>query len=164
MFLCFKKSIEWQEMPDRTILTNKPDLLLIDNHIETSKYNLITFLPKNIFEQFSKLANLYFLIIGVLEMIPEISTSDGQPVIWLPLLVIMMITAIKDLCEDFQRHRSDRKENEKIAHVLSNNGFIDIKWQHLRVGNVIKVKLFYLFRFILNSFWKMNIYLQILLF
>ena len=135
----FDKKVDWQEMPDRKILTNKPDLMLSTNKIETSKYNFITFFPKNIFEQFIKLANLYFLIIGVLELIPEISTSDGKPVIWLPLFVIVVITAIKDVLEDLQRRRSDRKENEKPAHLLIRNGFMDVKWEELRVGNIIKV-------------------------
>lgn len=135
----FNKKVDWQEMPDRKILTNKPDLMLPTNKIETSKYNLITFFPKNIFEQFIKLANLYFLIIGVLELIPEISTSDGKPVIWLPLFVIVAITAIKDVLEDLQRRKSDRKENEKPAHLLIRNGFMDVKWEELRVGNIIKV-------------------------
>ena len=31
------------------------------NRIKTSKYNLITFLPINIFEQFRRVANFYFL-------------------------------------------------------------------------------------------------------
>jgi hypothetical protein len=40
----------------------------IKNKIHTAKYNLITFFPKNIFFQFSKLSNLYFLIITLLDV------------------------------------------------------------------------------------------------
>lgn len=34
-----------------------------DNAVKTSKYSILTFLPKNLLEQFSKLANVYFLLI-----------------------------------------------------------------------------------------------------
>jgi hypothetical protein len=50
------------DLPDREIQANEPDLDLPNNSISTSKYNLITFLPKNLLEQFSKSANVYFLV------------------------------------------------------------------------------------------------------
>uniref|UniRef100_A0A1I8AAS4 PhoLip_ATPase_N domain-containing protein n=1 Tax=Steinernema glaseri TaxID=37863 RepID=A0A1I8AAS4_9BILA len=34
-----------------------------DNYIKTSKYNVVTFIPKNLFEQFQRLANTYFLFL-----------------------------------------------------------------------------------------------------
>lgn len=49
------------------------------------------------FEQFSKLANFYFLIIGFLQMVPEISLSNGQPTIYLPLIVVISVSALKDI-------------------------------------------------------------------
>lgn len=38
------------------------------NKIDTSKYNIITFIPKNLIEQFSKLANIYFLLMMILQV------------------------------------------------------------------------------------------------
>ncbi len=38
------------------------------NEIHTSKYNIITFLPKNLFYQFSKMSNTFFLIMSLLEV------------------------------------------------------------------------------------------------
>ena len=35
-----------------------------NNYITTSKYTVLSFLPKNLFEQFRRVANLYFLIIS----------------------------------------------------------------------------------------------------
>ena len=40
----------------------------IQNEIHTSKYNVITFLPKNLFYQFSKYSNLFFLSMSLLEV------------------------------------------------------------------------------------------------
>lgn len=47
------------------------------NSIRTSKYTWLTFIPKNLFEQFSKMANVYFLFIMVLQIIPPISITGG---------------------------------------------------------------------------------------
>jgi hypothetical protein len=41
----------------------------ISNKISTGKYNAITFLPKNLFYQFSKASNAYFLFLALLEVI-----------------------------------------------------------------------------------------------
>ena len=38
----------------------------VKNHISTTKYTCLSFFPLNLFEQFKKMANLYFLIIMIL--------------------------------------------------------------------------------------------------
>lgn len=53
------------------------------------------------------MANVYFLIIGYFETIRAISITDGQPVIWFPLFVVVCISAMKDYFEDHKRHESD---------------------------------------------------------
>ena len=45
---------------------NTHDRRMTNNSICTSKYTMLTFIPKNLFEQFSKMANVYFLFIMVL--------------------------------------------------------------------------------------------------
>ena len=44
------------------------------NRIKTTRYNVITFLPKNLFEQFHRVANVYFAILIGLNWIPIITT------------------------------------------------------------------------------------------
>lgn len=46
-------------------------------------------------------------------MINEISASNGQPVIWVPLAIIIMITAVKDIYEDLKRRKADNEENNR---------------------------------------------------
>lgn len=43
-------------------------LSLQDNHIKTSKYNIFTFLPLNLYEQFQRVANAYFLCLLILQV------------------------------------------------------------------------------------------------
>jgi phospholipid-translocating ATPase len=52
----------------------------ISNFIRSSRYTLWSFLPKQLFFQFSKLANAYFLTIGILQMIPGLSTTGTYTV------------------------------------------------------------------------------------
>ncbi|KAF3830512.1 hypothetical protein GH733_004331 [Mirounga leonina] len=46
-----------------------------DNRIHTSKYNILTFLPINLFEQFQRVANAYFLFLLILQFRHK---SDNQ--------------------------------------------------------------------------------------
>ncbi len=102
---------------------------------------MLSFLPKNLFDQFSKMANVYFLFIMVLQIIPQISISGGQPAILLPLLFVCAVSAIKDLFEDIKRHKADDFENNSITHILNKqtNEFEKKPWKDVRVGNIIRV-------------------------
>jgi len=42
----------------------------MSNKVQTTKYTCASFLPKNLFEQFSKMANAYFLFMTVLQLVP----------------------------------------------------------------------------------------------
>uniref|UniRef100_A0A8C4YP15 Phospholipid-transporting ATPase n=1 Tax=Gopherus evgoodei TaxID=1825980 RepID=A0A8C4YP15_9SAUR len=70
-----------------------------NNRIKTSKYNILTFLPVNLFEQFQRVANAYFLFLLILQLIPEISSLSWFTTI-VPLMVVFTITAVKDVTDD----------------------------------------------------------------
>ena len=89
-----------------------------NNAIRTSKYTWVTFLPKNLFEQFYRLANFYFLCIIILNWVPAIN-AFGKEVAMIPLLFVLSVTAVKDLFEDSRRHRSDHEINSRICRVYS---------------------------------------------
>ncbi len=83
------------------------------NSICTSKYTMLSFLPKNMFFQFSKVANIYFVIMTVLQVIPQITITNNQPTILVPLLFVVMVSAVKDILEDMKRHAQDGIENRR---------------------------------------------------
>lgn len=89
----------------------------VSNEIRSAKYTIFNFLPKNLFEQFRRVANVYFLILIILQGIPIFSNTN----VFLsatPLLSILVITAIKDAMEDWKRQKSDRNVNHTITLVL----------------------------------------------
>lgn len=63
----------------RTIHINNPQQNLqqkfLHNRISTAKYNFLTFLPKFLYEQFSKYANIFFLFTGKVMMIISLICS-----------------------------------------------------------------------------------------
>lgn len=139
--LCFKgRRPPISQHPDRYIILDQPDFELLSNKISTSKYTFADFLPKNLLEQFSKPSNFYFLIIGLLQLLPAISNSDNIPTIYLPLFVIIMISMVKDCFEDYKRHMSDQEENKrKVLCLSTNEEFKEVFWEDLRVGHIVKI-------------------------
>ncbi|CAI4048503.1 hypothetical protein SKDZ_13G2880 [Saccharomyces kudriavzevii ZP591] len=105
---------------------NKRDCYLIDerfskpycdNRITSSRYTFYSFLPRQLYAQFSKLANTYFFIVAVLQMIPGWSTTGTYTTI-IPLCVFMGISMTREAWDDFRRHRLDKEENNKPVDVL----------------------------------------------
>uniref|UniRef100_A0A3B3ZU39 Phospholipid-transporting ATPase n=1 Tax=Periophthalmus magnuspinnatus TaxID=409849 RepID=A0A3B3ZU39_9GOBI len=109
-----------------------------DNRIKTSKYNIFTFLPINLFEQLQRVANTYFIVLLILQLIPQISSLSWFTTI-VPLVLVLAITAIKDATDDFFRHKSDKQVNNRQSQVLI-SGLQNEKWMHVQVGDIIKLE------------------------
>lgn len=90
----------------------------VSNRVRTAKYTPLTFVPRNLFEQFRNVANLYFLFLVILQCIPIFGVVEPA-VSALPLIAILVITAIKDGIEDWKRNQSDRRVNNATTHTLS---------------------------------------------
>ncbi|KJR88558.1 phospholipid-translocating ATPase [Sporothrix schenckii 1099-18] len=89
----------------------------ISNFIRSSRYTVWDFLPKQLVFQFMKLANFYFLIISILQMIPGLSSTGTYTTI-APLLFFVAISMFKEGYDDYRRYRLDRVENRSTAYVL----------------------------------------------
>uniref|UniRef100_A0A8C4F4Z4 Phospholipid-transporting ATPase n=1 Tax=Dicentrarchus labrax TaxID=13489 RepID=A0A8C4F4Z4_DICLA len=109
------------------------------NCIMTSKYNIITFLPVNLFEQFQEVANTYFLFLLILQLIPQISSLSWFTTI-VPLALVLSITAVKDATDDYFRHKSDNQVNNRQSQVLIRGLLQNEKWMNVRVGDIIKLE------------------------
>ena len=111
----------------------------MDNHVSTAKYNIATFIPKFLFEQFSKYANLFFLFTAIIQQIPNISPTNKYTTIG-PLAVVLLVSAIKEAVEDVKRHNSDKDLNRSKAEVLQGGEFQERKWYQIRVGDIVRVE------------------------
>uniref|UniRef100_A0A8C6DRZ3 Phospholipid-transporting ATPase n=1 Tax=Moschus moschiferus TaxID=68415 RepID=A0A8C6DRZ3_MOSMO len=114
---------------------------LADNRLKTTKYTLLSFLPKNLFEQFHRLANVYFVFIALLNFVPALNAF--QPGLALaPVLFILAVTACKDLWEDYSRHRSDHEINHLGCLVFSREEEQYVKrfWKEIRVGDFVRLR------------------------
>uniref|UniRef100_A0AAQ6IBN4 P-type ATPase N-terminal domain-containing protein n=1 Tax=Anabas testudineus TaxID=64144 RepID=A0AAQ6IBN4_ANATE len=110
-----------------------------NNAIKTSKYNIFTFLPLNLFEQFRRLANAYFLFLFILQLIPQISSLSWFTTA-VPLILVLAITAVKDASDDINRHKSDNQVNNRRVNVLIDGELRNEKWMNVQVGDIIKLE------------------------
>ena len=132
----------------------------IGNTIRSSRYTLWNFLPRQLFFQFSKLANAYFLTISILQMIPGLSTTGNYTTI-VPLLVFVSISMAKEGYDDIRRYKLDQVENNRETKVLhayrsvepgaatdeeislsikGPNCWASVKWRDIQVGDIVKLK------------------------
>ncbi|XP_074851845.1 phospholipid-transporting ATPase IC isoform X2 [Carettochelys insculpta] len=109
------------------------------NAIKTYKYNPITFLPLNLLEQFKRVANFYFLVLLILQTVPQITTLSWYTTL-VPLLLVLGVTAVKDLVDDIARHRMDNEINNRTCDVIRDGRFKTAKWKDIQVGDVIRLK------------------------
>ncbi|XP_030074451.1 phospholipid-transporting ATPase IK isoform X2 [Microcaecilia unicolor] len=109
-----------------------------DNAIKTSKYNVLTFIPLNLFEQFHQACNLYFLFCLILQTFPDIASIPWF-IILIPLVVLLLIKGIKDLSDDITRHRSDASINNRPCEILRDKSFCKKKWKDIQVGDIVRL-------------------------
>jgi len=82
----------------------------VTNRQSSTKYNAITFLPLSLFMQLKNFINCFFLVNGVLQSIPSISTNAP---IWsfLPVGWVIFMGMVFEFIADFRRWKSDKRIN-----------------------------------------------------
>ncbi|CAD7086518.1 unnamed protein product [Hermetia illucens] len=125
-------------VPPKTPRSEHPNGRYVANKIRTTKYTLLSFIPKNLLEQFHRVANLYFIFIVLLNWFPEIN-AFGKEVAMIPVLFVLGVTAIKDLFEDQRRRASDKRINNSTCRVYNGESerYKKVLWQDVRVGDLI---------------------------
>ncbi|KAK9533376.1 hypothetical protein VZT92_008498 [Zoarces viviparus] len=110
------------------------------NAICTTKYSLLTFIPMNLFQQFHRAANLYFLFLVLLNWVPVVEAFQKE-ITMIPLLVVLTVIAIKDALEDYRRYLFDRKINSKVVQVFcgEQKAYVDQCWKDVRVGDFVRL-------------------------
>ncbi|XP_059018071.1 phospholipid-transporting ATPase VD isoform X3 [Mustela lutreola] len=112
----------------------------VNNRIRTTKYTLLNFVPRNLFEQFHRAANLYFLFLAVLNWVPLVEAFQKE-ITMLPLVVVLTIIAIKDGLEDYRKYKIDKQINNLVTKVYSRKEkkYVDQCWKDVAVGDFIRL-------------------------
>lgn len=110
------------------------------NQVFTTRFTpLITWLPKSLFVQFQRAANIYFFFICVLVCFP------WSPTMWQstvnPFVLVLLWTALKDLYEDRRRKRDDDAENFRkcTRYNFRTKAFETVRWMDVLCGDLIFV-------------------------
>lgn len=129
---------------DPLLLDERTKRPYVDNNITSSIYTPYNFLPRQLIFQFSKLANIYFMAVSIMQMIPSWSTTGSYTTI-VPLLVFICISMGREGYDDWRRHRRDRIENNRetqVARFNENNEleYKEVIWKDVLMGDIVQLK------------------------
>ncbi|KAI4892075.1 hypothetical protein NFI96_022383 [Prochilodus magdalenae] len=110
------------------------------NKIKTTKYTFLSFFPKNLFEQLHRFANIYFLFLAALNFVPIVNAFQPEIAV-IPILLVMAVTAVKDLWEDQRRRNSDRQVNNLLCDIYDRKQrkYMERRWAEVCVGDVVRL-------------------------
>jgi phospholipid-translocating ATPase len=108
------------------------------NVIRNQKYNVITFLPVVLYNQFKFFLNLYFLLMSCSQFINDLKVGSLYTY-WAPLGFILTVTVIREAVDDLMRYRRDKAINSQLYQKLTPATREVIPSSKIRVGDLILV-------------------------
>lgn len=111
----------------------------MSNRQNNTKYNLITFLPVVLYNQFKFFYNLFFLLIALSQFYAPLKVGFLFTYIS-PLVFVLAITLIKEAVDDIQRFRKDKDINNTMVEYLKKDETWNMKTSSsVKVGDIIKI-------------------------
>jgi len=109
------------------------------NKIKTTKYTWLTWIPKSLYAQFKRVANVYFGMICIIVLFPW-SPKDPRSKVG-PFMMVLLWTCLKDLYEDNRRRKDDDNENQQSTWKwdFKLNELVKTNWQDILTGDVVLV-------------------------
>ena len=115
------------------------------NRLDNQKYNLFTFLPLLLYNEFKLFFNMFFLVIAVSQFVPFLKV--GLLVTYVaPLAFVLAVTMLKEAYDDFKRFQRDKELNlakyERLTErtARSPSGLTAVSAKDIRVGQILKIK------------------------
>ena len=90
------------------------------NKIENQKYNLITFIPVVLYNQFKQFGNLFYLIMSITQFFDDLKVGFLFTYVS-PLAIVVTISMLKELYDDINRRIQDKKTNSSLITILKEN-------------------------------------------
>ncbi|KAK9829125.1 hypothetical protein WJX72_004020 [[Myrmecia] bisecta] len=136
--------------PKQKVPDNQPRVLQVNqnalhpgcagNYVSTTKYNPFTYFPKALYEQFRRVANVYFTAVAALS---TTSLSPVAPVTtFTPLVLVLGVSMGKEALEDLRRYQADVEVNKRAMEVYdpASKAFVTRQWRDIKVGEVVRIK------------------------
>ncbi|RKP26375.1 hypothetical protein SYNPS1DRAFT_14278 [Syncephalis pseudoplumigaleata] len=115
-------------------MLHRPDRQYPTNYIRTTKYTLWSFVPVNLFFQFRRFYNIYFLLAAIFVLLePSLDPTSEL----LPLCIVLFITAVKDGLEDYKRYKQDKQANTKEFTVVRDGKHETVLSMDIVPGDVV---------------------------
>uniref|UniRef100_A0A8C7DXQ0 Phospholipid-transporting ATPase n=1 Tax=Naja naja TaxID=35670 RepID=A0A8C7DXQ0_NAJNA len=116
--ICRKK----KELKARTVWLGCPEKCeekYPRNAIKNQKYNVFTFIPGVLYEQFKFFLNLYFLVVSCSQFVPALKIGYLYTY-WAPLGFVLAVTILREAVDEFRRYKRDKEMNSQLYSKLTN--------------------------------------------
>ncbi|XP_057683873.1 probable phospholipid-transporting ATPase IIB isoform X2 [Corythoichthys intestinalis] len=131
-----------KELKARTVWLGHPEKCeekFPKNSIHNQKYNIFTFVPGVLYQQFKFFLNLYFLVLACSQFVPSLKIGFLYTY-WAPLGFVMAVTMVREAVDEVRRHQRDKEMNSQLYSKLTLRGKIQVKSSDIQVGDLIIVE------------------------
>uniref|UniRef100_A0A8C3BGT2 Phospholipid-transporting ATPase n=1 Tax=Cairina moschata TaxID=8855 RepID=A0A8C3BGT2_CAIMO len=109
------------------------------NAIKNQKYNVFTFIPGVLYEQFKFFLNLYFLVVSCSQFVPALKIGYLYTY-WAPLGFVLTVTVVREAVDEYRRYKRDKEMNSQLYSKLTVRGKVQVKSSDIQVGDLIIVE------------------------
>ncbi|XP_036086066.1 probable phospholipid-transporting ATPase IIB isoform X6 [Rousettus aegyptiacus] len=131
-----------RELSARTVWLGRPEKCEEKhprNIIKNQKYNVFTFIPGVLYEQFKFFLNLYFLVVSCSQFVPALKIGYLYTY-WAPLGFVLAVTITREAIDEFRRFQRDKEVNSQLYSKLTVRGKVQVKSSDIQVGDLIVVE------------------------
>uniref|UniRef100_A0A671MBF4 Phospholipid-transporting ATPase n=1 Tax=Sinocyclocheilus anshuiensis TaxID=1608454 RepID=A0A671MBF4_9TELE len=93
------------------------------NAIKNQKYNIVTFVPGVLYQQFKFFLNLYFLVVACSQFVPSLKIGYLYTY-WAPLGFVLAVTMVREAVDEVRRCRRDKEMNSQLYSKLTVRGTV----------------------------------------
>uniref|UniRef100_A0AAY4EJV3 Phospholipid-transporting ATPase n=1 Tax=Denticeps clupeoides TaxID=299321 RepID=A0AAY4EJV3_9TELE len=109
------------------------------NIIKNQKYNVFTFVPGVLYQQFKFFLNLYFLVVACSQFVPSLKIGFLYTY-WAPLGFVLTVTMMREAVDEVRRYKRDKEMNSQLYTKLTMRGKVQVKSSEIQVGDLIIVE------------------------
>ncbi|XP_073677568.1 probable phospholipid-transporting ATPase IIB [Garra rufa] len=131
-----------KELKARTVWLGHPEKCeekYPKNAIKNQKYNVVTFVPGVLYQQFKFFLNLYFLVVACSQFVPSLKIGYLYTY-WAPLGFVLAVTMVREAVDEVRRCRRDKEMNSQLYSKLTVRGKVQVKSSDIQVGDLIIVE------------------------